>query len=119
MVDNASTDGSQALVQNQYSWAWLVELPENQGFTGACNAGMETANGEFMILLNNDTEVEPNWIEEVVAAFHRHPEAGFQQLAQVAVEGVVGNPAHGRLDLIVVAALRQGDPEHRRRHLPP
>jgi GT2 family glycosyltransferase len=76
VVDNASTDGSQALVQNQYNRVWLVSLPENRGFTGACNAGVETANGEFVILLNNDTEVDKHWIEEVVAAFERHPQAG-------------------------------------------
>ncbi len=76
VADNASTDGSQALLEAQYPEVRLLALGENRGFTGACNAGMQAAQGEIVILLNNDTETEPDWIEQVVAAFERHPEAG-------------------------------------------
>lgn len=76
VADNASTDGSQVFIRARYLHARLIELPENRGFTGACNAGMEAAQGEFIALLNNDTEVDPCWVEEVVAAFERHPDAG-------------------------------------------
>jgi len=76
VADNASTDGSQELLWTHYAHVRLVQLPENQGFTGACNAGMQAAQGVIIILLNNDTEVEPSWIAEVVAAFERHPDAG-------------------------------------------
>lgn len=76
VVDNASTDGSQALITAQFPEVRLVALPENRGFTGACNAGMQAAQGEFIALLNNDTEVDPNWIASVIDAFNRHPEAG-------------------------------------------
>ncbi|MBN1312510.1 MAG: glycosyltransferase family 2 protein [Anaerolineae bacterium] len=76
VADNASSDGSQELLQTNYPHVRLVQLPENRGFTGACNAGMQAAQGAIIILLNNDTEVEPTWIAEVVAAFERHPQAG-------------------------------------------
>lgn len=76
VADNASTDGSRVLLSADYPEVRLVALPENRGFTGACNAGMQAANGEIVILLNNDTEVKPDWVEQVVAAFDRHPEAG-------------------------------------------
>jgi GT2 family glycosyltransferase len=76
VADNASTDGSQALVHEEFPRVRLVQLGQNRGFTGACNAGMEAAAGEIVILLNNDTEVRPDWVEQVVAAFDRHPEAG-------------------------------------------
>ncbi len=76
IVDNASTDGSQALIRDRYPEVTLIELPENRGFTGACNVGMEAAQAPIVILLNNDTEVEPDWIEQVLAAFDRHPDAG-------------------------------------------
>src|SRR5688500_8578422 len=75
-VDNASADGSQAYVTQYQPEVCLIELPENLGFTGACNAGMRAAKGEIIVLLNNDTEAASTWIEEVVAAFDRHPEAG-------------------------------------------
>jgi GT2 family glycosyltransferase len=76
IADNASEDGSQAFIRENYPEVKLVELPENRGFTGACNAGMAAAQGEFVALLNNDTEVDANWAAAVVDAFVRHPEAG-------------------------------------------
>lgn len=76
LVDNASTDGSQGFIQESYPEVKLVSLDENRGFTGACNRGMELAKGDILVLLNNDTEVDPDWVAEVVAAFERHPEAG-------------------------------------------
>lgn len=77
IADNASEDGSQTFVREQYPEVVLVELPENRGFTGACNAGMEVATGEYIALLNNDTEVESDWAQNVVDALKRHPEATF------------------------------------------
>lgn len=76
IVDNASEDGSQALIRAQYPWVTLIELPENRGFTGACNAGIAASRGEVVALLNNDTEVDPGWAEAVMDAFARHPEVG-------------------------------------------
>ncbi len=76
VADNASSDDSSELLARDYPEVKVVALDHNTGFTGACNAGLIAATGEIKILLNNDTEVEPNWIEEVVAAFDRHPNAG-------------------------------------------
>jgi len=76
VADNGSTDGSLDLLARDYSWVRVLPLGENRGFAGACNAGMRIAQGEFIVLLNNDTEADPRWLEEVVAAFERHPEAG-------------------------------------------
>lgn len=76
IVDNASTDGSQAYIRENHPKVNLIELPANRGFTGACNAGMAAARGEFVCLLNNDTAVDPGWAAAVVDAFARHPEAG-------------------------------------------
>ena len=76
VADNGSTDGSLELLARDYGWVRVLPLGENRGFAGACNAGMRVAQGEFIVLLNNDTEADPHWLEEVVAAFERHPEAG-------------------------------------------
>jgi GT2 family glycosyltransferase len=76
VVDNASHDGSQAYLKTHYPQVRLIELPENRGFTGACNAGMQAAQGELIALLNNDTEVDAHWAAAVVAAFEQHPEVG-------------------------------------------
>lgn len=76
IVDNASSDGSQAFVREMYPWVNLIELPANRGFTGACNKGIEASSGEIIALLNNDTEVDPNWAESIMDAFAAHPEVG-------------------------------------------
>lgn len=76
IVDNASTDGSQELIRRDFAWVNLIALTENKGFTGACNAGMAAATGEFVCLLNNDTEVEPGWAAAIIDAFARHSEIG-------------------------------------------
>ncbi len=76
VVDNASVDESLALLAERYPEVRVEALPRNLGFTGACNAGFRIARGEILALLNNDTEADPRWVAEVVAAFERHPEAG-------------------------------------------
>nr|HID12986.1 glycosyltransferase family 2 protein [Anaerolineae bacterium] len=76
VADNGSTDGSLDLLARDYPWVRVLPLGENRGFARACNAGMRAAQGEFVVLLNNDTEADPRWLAEVVAAFQRHPEAG-------------------------------------------
>ena len=61
VVDNGSTDGSVE---------WLKEheipsifLPENTGFTGAVNVGIKAADTPYVILLNNDTTLDPRYVE--------------------------------------------------------
>lgn len=76
LVDNDSSDGSQAYVKTHYPEVNLLELPENRGFTGACNAGMQAASGEIVALLNNDTEVDTHWVQAIVDAFAEHEDVG-------------------------------------------
>lgn len=76
IVDNASTDGSPEMVLRAYPAVRLVRLPVNRGFTGACNAGLWVAQGEYVALLNNDTEVDGGWATAVVDAFGRAPNIG-------------------------------------------
>ena len=76
LVDNGSTDGSQATVRADFPDVRLIELGRNTGFTGACNAGRQAARGEIIILLNNDTEVAPDWLAQINDAFARHDEVG-------------------------------------------
>ncbi len=76
VVDNASTDRSRDLVSQQYPEIRIVPLAENRFFSGAVNAGIATSLGEVIVLLNNDTEADSAWLEELHKALHAHPEAG-------------------------------------------
>lgn len=76
LVDNGSSDGTQAYVREQFPNVRLIELGRNFGFTGACNAGWQASHGEIIILLNNDTEVDPNWLHEIWRTFEENPQVG-------------------------------------------
>jgi hypothetical protein len=76
VVDNGSTDGSTDYVREQFPEVRLVTLAENRGFTGGNIAGYELAEGNLIILLNNDTEAHPSWLEEIHKATRRFPDAG-------------------------------------------
>jgi len=49
---------------------------KNLGFVGSCNRGAENARGEFLVLLNNDTQVMEGWLDELIDTFEREPQAG-------------------------------------------
>jgi len=76
VVDNASTDGSLGLLRRDYPEVRVVSLARNLFFAGAVNAGIRLTEGELVALLNNDTEAEERWLEELVAALGAHSEAG-------------------------------------------
>jgi GT2 family glycosyltransferase len=76
VIDNGSVDGSRELVEEKYPWVRLVKLPANMGFAIACNEGIKASRGEYICLLNNDIEVEPDWLDKLVEGMERHPECG-------------------------------------------
>ena len=75
VVDNGSTDGTADAVRGD--GVEVVALPTNRGFAAAVNAGVAAAGGaEFVALLNNDMELDPGWLAELVAALDASPGAG-------------------------------------------
>lgn len=76
VVDNGSTDGSVEYIRTHFSEMTLVALPENLGFTGGNIAGYAQASGNLVVLLNNDTEAHPSWLEEIHTASQAYPHAG-------------------------------------------
>lgn len=65
VVDNGSTDGSTQVTSEILSMQ-IIALKENTGFCGAVNLGIRKTDTPYVILLNNDTEVEPNFVEELL-----------------------------------------------------
>lgn len=76
VADNGSTDGSLALLARDYPEVGVAALGENRGYAGAVNAGFRAASGQVLVVFNNDAEADPRWVEELVAALERRPEAG-------------------------------------------
>ncbi len=74
-VDDGSSDASAEQLP-QIDGLRYVRNPQNLGFIGACNAGAAVARGEFLIFLNNDTAVQPGWLDALIETFEQHPQAG-------------------------------------------
>lgn len=66
VVDNGSTDGSCERVRHEHPEATLIELRENRGFAPAVEEGRRHAGGEWLLLLNNDAEIEPGAAAELL-----------------------------------------------------
>ncbi|MEP7162210.1 MAG: glycosyltransferase family 2 protein [Candidatus Moraniibacteriota bacterium] len=79
IVDNASTDGSRVLLESRFPGLTILKNKKNLGFSGGMNVGIRfgTSNGaDFFWLLNNDTVVEREALEELLGVAREHPECG-------------------------------------------
>ena len=73
VVDNGSTDGSLGYLAVTHPHVRCLCNPENRGFAPAANQGIAAARGEYIALLNNDTEPAPDWLERLAACMEREP----------------------------------------------
>lgn len=67
VVDNGSTDDTPRLLERYAGRVRVIRNAGNQGFARACNAGAAAAQADLLLFLNNDTEVQPGWLEPLVA----------------------------------------------------
>lgn len=73
LVDNGSSDGSADFVITTFQEVRVVVLKENVGFAASVNRGIEVAQGEYVVLLNNDTEVDPHWLGNLELVIRENP----------------------------------------------
>jgi len=73
VVDNGSTDGSLELVRRDFPWAKLLAQEDNLGFAEGSNRGIAASRGRWVVLLNNDTTVEPEWLDRLARAAREAP----------------------------------------------
>ena len=77
VVDNASTkDPTKQIEQGNYPHLRLVLSEKNLGFTGGNNLGMRKAQGDYVLIVNNDTEVTPNLLEQLLMPFKQDERVG-------------------------------------------
>ncbi len=77
VVDDASTDDSLALLRRQYPEVQVLALPANRGMAHAVNRAVLATTGEFVVLLNNDTEADERWLEQLIGTLERQPQYAF------------------------------------------
>lgn len=79
VVDNGSDDGSLEMVKKHFPDVRLIRKSKNLGFAGGVNAGIRQAlgvNRHYIALLNNDTGVDPSWLEELLREMDKDKSCG-------------------------------------------
>jgi GT2 family glycosyltransferase len=76
VVDNASSDGTPALLLQQGDWLQTVLSPVNLGFGKGCNAGLAKVSADYTLFLNPDAEIKPEEVQKLIAFMDAHPQAG-------------------------------------------
>lgn len=79
VVDNASTDRSVEMIEAEFPAVNILRNERNSGFAGGCNSGIRASQSPWLLLLNNDTEVEPGFIEPLVELLERNPQVAAVQ----------------------------------------
>jgi GT2 family glycosyltransferase len=77
IVDDCSIDRSLDLLETGYPWVKVIRMPRNSGFAAAANAGIRAASGEVVVLVNNDVELEPSFLEVTAATLDANPQYSF------------------------------------------
>ena len=75
-VDNDSEDNSVNYIKNNYKNVNIIQLDKNYGFAKSNNIAASKAKGKFIVLLNNDTYVDKNWLKELVRVAKSSREIG-------------------------------------------
>jgi GT2 family glycosyltransferase len=113
VVDNASHDGTVELVRERYPGVTLLELERNVGFGGGVNAGVALGDNEAIVLVNNDLDVDPGFLDALLAPLRDDPGVGM-------VAALSLMPGRDRVDAFGIQLdaalgtynrLRHGDPD--------
>ncbi len=76
VVDNASPNDDPAILKNSYPEIVFIQSTVNLGFAGGNNLGIRIAKGKYLLFINNDTEVEPEFLEPLVMKLETNPSIG-------------------------------------------
>ena len=90
LVDNASKDNSIETAEKIFSAdsrLKIIKNKENTGFSGGNNTGFQHSNGEYIVFLNNDTIVDPDWLGTLVNAMQSDPTIGLAQSMILTIDG--------------------------------
>ena len=126
VVDNASSDDSVAHIRARFPDVEIIEADENLGFGAANNRAMQSARGDYFLLLNTDAFLEADALRELFDAAQRHPRAAIVAPRVLNLDGSrqksvwpFPTPAHEwRENLGVGWLLRRFNPQLRQSHSP-
>ncbi|KEO75149.1 glycosyltransferase family 2 protein [Anditalea andensis] len=76
VIDNASPSEDPQIISDKHPHITLIRSDKNLGFSGGNNLGIKAARGKYLLFLNNDTEVDPGFLEPLVEHFEDNPKTG-------------------------------------------
>lgn len=93
IVDNNSSDNSINYIQRNFPKFKVIPLSKNFGFARAVNEGIKKANGEYVVLINNDSKIDSNCLFYLQRAAQAHPEVGFisAKILSLKKKGLIDN----------------------------
>ncbi len=118
VIDNGSTDESLAIAQSYASHSnyTLIENAENTGFSHAVNQGIAIAQGEYVVLFNNDAFAEPEWLAELIKTAEKNPKTfAVQSLMLRHFERDLADDAGDYVNLLAFAC-KEGDGRYATRY---
>ncbi|MCL4832186.1 MAG: glycosyltransferase family 2 protein [Caldilineaceae bacterium] len=110
VVDNGSVDRAPAIVQSEFPDARLIRNSRNLGFAGGCNVGLAAATGDLLVLLNQDTLVQPGWLAGLARALN-DPQVGIAGSLALLPDGATVQHAGGIIDWPLGIARHRGQGE--------
>lgn len=76
VVDNGSEKDDPSIILERFTDITFLKTGENLGFAGGNNFGLPYCHGEYVLFINNDVEVEPDFLEPMIAVFGKFPQVG-------------------------------------------
>lgn len=76
ITDNASTDGTQAMLEEEFPEVELIQNPQNEGYTRPMNQALQHGRGRFLVQLNPDTVILPGALDKLIAFLDENPQIG-------------------------------------------
>lgn len=108
VVDNASRDGTAALIKAEFPTVRLIEAGANLGFAGGCNLGVRATTAAIVVLANPDLVVQPTWLGELVAPLNRWASIGVTGSKLLYRDGQTVQHAGGNLRLPLALGDHRG-----------
>ncbi|MBI3576855.1 glycosyltransferase family 2 protein [Candidatus Gottesmanbacteria bacterium] len=94
VVDNASSDGSPEMITNEFPDVMLLPQKKNAGFSVGNNLGMRKSKGEYILLLNSDTQVPSGSIQETLQYLKHHADIGVVTCKLIRSDGSMDPACH-------------------------
>ena len=92
VIDNASKDGSIKKCKEQFKNVSVIENKNNLGYCEGNNVGIREARGSFVVILNPDTVVKSDWIDELFKAFKKYGDGLYQpKILSIENDNILGN----------------------------